>query len=269
MNRARAASFASPPKYRGKSRQGRFIRGLPGTGGGHLALRRATAAKSRRSGRNHVAKRAHEISAVAPNCAKHLSHPGRTRVGEGREHEVVMEKERARGGGAGEEVRQGGSMGCALSPCQECNSHAVGIPSRSAAFAVRLLLRAPDAFLRRERRSPFTTAARTNLGPPFPPTCAGRESTARFTTARLNTARDAAKAQVGFHLLGFRLSLSGLARNPAARGRVSRRRSRASYGTRSTDTARAGFRSRPGILMYSRAIVKYGVRNARQDEPRK
>lgn len=54
---------------------------------------------------------------------------------------MVMGKERAQTGGKEFGKVALWDVEAVLSPCQECNSHAAGIPSRSIPLAVRLLLR--------------------------------------------------------------------------------------------------------------------------------
>ncbi|CAL1674747.1 unnamed protein product [Lasius platythorax] len=65
-----------------------------------------------------------------------------------------------------------------LSPCQECNSHAAGIPSRSIPLAASSFVAARDAFL----RGLTSSAAHETPGrrAPFPPTC--EPKTRCFTT---------------------------------------------------------------------------------------
>lgn len=124
-----------------------FIRGLPGTGPPGRTT--GAAAKSRRSRRDRGAKRARHItSSRSRRTALSISGaPSRgTRGGNG-------ERKSAQGEGRGSARWLAlWDVAAALSPCQECNSHAVGIPSRSIPFAARLLLRGPDAFLRADGR---------------------------------------------------------------------------------------------------------------------
>lgn len=99
-----------------------------------------------------------------------------------------------------------------LSPCQECNSHATGIPSRSIPLAVRLLSRRDTT-----RRSYAATADRPLTYPG--PTC---ESGSRIT--RLNTARPwKCRSASTFWDSDFHYPAS---QETAVRGRVSSRSTR-------------------------------------------
>jgi len=89
---------------------------------------------------------------------------------------VVMGKERG-------QVRRGGSPALCFSPCQECNSHTAGIPSRSIPLAAWPFA-APRPFAATEHPLIWTTlpALRELRG--------GREvCLGLFASLRLNTAR--------------------------------------------------------------------------------
>lgn len=137
-----------------------------------------------------------------------------------------------------------------LSPCQECNSHAAGIPSRSiplaaSAFVATRCVPPRPTNRRRSRNSRETT---------FPTYV--RESETHVVSRLRPVKYRAAKVQVCFHLLGFRLSLSRLAKTDHSRTRLDADRP-ASYGTRSLIRFRRRLLSLSLRNLYAGMTVKY------------
>lgn len=135
-----------------------------------------------------------------------------------------------------------------LSQCQECNSHAAGIPSRSIPLAA-------SAFVAARCVPPRPTNRRRsrNSGDHLSHLRASR----RRVVSRLRPVKyRPAKVQVCFHLLGFRLSLSHLAKTDCSRTRLDADRP-ASYGTRSLIRFRRRLLSLSLRNLYAGMTVKY------------